>query len=70
MSDVIDVFWGYSTMCDCCGTINQHCEVYTLDRGCSISLCRECIVGFYELLNAKPVPIIRLKRNTSEEKKK
>lgn len=71
MSDVIDVFWGHNTaMCDCCGVFNQNCEVYALDRGCSISLCRECIIGFYALLNAKPAPIIRLKRDIGEEKRK
>lgn len=61
MSDVIDVFWGQnSTICDCCGVLNQYSEVYMLDRGCNISLCRECIVKFYALLNAKPATIIRL----------
>ena len=66
-SDRTDVFWGHNgTICDCCGILNHRCEVYTLDRGCSISLCRVCIVKFYALLHAKPAPIIRLNRNPSE----
>ena len=69
MSDVIDVCWGHdNAICDCCGVLSQNCEVYALDRGCSISLCRECITRFYALLNAKPAKIIRLRSNSREER--
>ncbi len=70
MSDVIDVFWGNNTtICDCCGTINKNCEVFTLDRGCSISLCRVCIQHFQALLipNEKLPPVINLDKRRSKK---
>lgn len=38
-------------ICDCCGTTQSESEVHTLDMGCSITLCRECILKFYALLD-------------------
>ncbi len=67
--DVIDVFWGQNgVICDCCGVLIQNREIYTLDRGCSISLCKECIIKFYSLLNAKPATIIQLKKYPGEKR--
>lgn len=68
-SDEIHFFWGQNKyICDCCGALSQNSEIYTLDRGCTISLCRECITKFYELMNQKPATIIWLKRYPKDEK--
>lgn len=72
MGDVIDVFWGCNgTICDCCGALNQDIEVFTLDRGCAISLCRVCIQDFQAFLipNPKVPPIISLEKSRSRKEK-
>ena len=40
---------GDHSICDCCGVTNIDHQVFSVDRGCSITLCRECISRFASL---------------------
>ena len=51
MDDYEECFDCYDMICDCCGTTQREREVHTLDMGCSITLCRECVLRFYALLD-------------------
>ena len=37
------------SICDCCGATSLERQIFSVDRGCSIALCKECISKFVSL---------------------
>ncbi len=54
MNERYEEIFGYNgTMCDCCGVTEPGQELHTLEGNCGITLCRECILQFYAMIDRR-----------------
>ncbi len=51
-------FWQDGIICDCCGMIGNGQELHTLEGNCPITLCRECILKFFCMIERKKKEVI------------
>ncbi len=44
-----DLFQSTRATCDCCGKTNKERQLFSIDNGCEITLCKDCLASFMAL---------------------